>query len=399
MEVKSKPRLHASWIDFRAKEIVRRLQDKGYTSYLVGGCVRDLLVGLHPKDYDIATTALPNDVKKLIPGSYVIGKRFRLVLVKRGPDQFEVATFRRSQRADDIAEGDEAPVGDNFFGTAEEDALRRDFTINALFYDPVKDELIDYANAMVDIESQTVRMIGDPAARIKEDPIRSLRAIRFAHKVNFRIEASLREAIALHAADVALAVLPRRREEYLKLLRLKEPSRAFLEMWDLGLIHTCLPSLRPIFEDPARLEVFMNYLDRMDELVWDRDNTVELYTPLVLGFDQATHDLPGLEERRDQLFRVELGLFKSESADIFTALEAKSRLQSVDSFKKRGARRQSAFLSHPALPFALRLAAFERELSAEHLWFWIERIQPFGQISASSSAPSSASPVTGNPAH
>lgn len=374
MEVKSKPRLHASWIDPRAKEIVRRLQDKGFTTYLVGGCVRDLLVGIHPKDYDIATSALPNDVKRLVPASYVIGKRFRLVLVRRGPDQFEVATFRRSQRPEDLIDGEDAPVGDNYFGTPEEDALRRDFTINALFYDPIRDELIDFAKGLEDIENQTLRMIGDPSARILEDPIRSLRAIRLAHKVNFRLDPSLREAISKHTNEVAASILPRRREEYLKFLRLDEPGRAFLEMWDLGLLQTCFPSLVPVFENPERLEVFMNYLDRMDELCWDKSNPIELYTPLVLAFEQATQDLPNLEERRDQLFRVELGLFKAESAEIMAAFETRSRLHAVESFKKRGARRQSAFLAQPILPLAIRMAAFERELPPSHLWFWQEKV-------------------------
>ena len=169
LEIKQKPHLHASWIDPDAIEIVERLQRAGFTSYLVGGCVRDLLAGIHPKDYDIATNALPNEVKKKVWGSYVIGRRFRLVLVKRGEQQYEVATFRRSSKPEDFSEGEEQPVGDNFFGTPEEDALRRDFTINALFYDPIKDELIDYAKGLADIESCTLRMIGDPKTRILED--------------------------------------------------------------------------------------------------------------------------------------------------------------------------------------------------------------------------------------
>lgn len=389
MQVKSKPALHASWIDDRAKDIVKRLQNRGFKAYLVGGCVRDLLVGIHPKDFDIATSALPNEVKKNVPGSYVIGRRFRLVLVKRGLDQFEVATFRRASRPEDFIESTEntdapAPSGDNFFGTPEEDALRRDFTINALFYDPVSEELIDFANAMTDIKSQTLRMIGDPAARIVEDPIRSLRAIRFAHKLGFRIESSLRDAITQHTAEVGAAILPRRREEFLKLLRLSEPSRAFFEMWDLGLVHTCFPTLVPIFEDPERLEIFMNYLDRMDELVWNKDLTVELYLPLVLAFEKASEGLPDFERRRDQFFRDEVGLFKAEATEILYAFETKEKLHSIDSFKKRGSRRQSAFLSQPSLPLAFRLATFEHELAPSEYWFWHEKLfqrdHPSGQL-------------------
>ena len=176
MEIKQKPTLHASWIDPDAKEIVRLLQREGFTTYLVGGCVRDLLVGIHPKDFDIATSAEPNQIKRKIRGAYVIGRRFRLVLVKRGLQQYEVATFRRSMSEEDIealaATTEEDPEqtpspavsGDNYFGTPEQDALRRDFTINALFYDPVKNELIDYANGLADIERRLLRMNVDPVA-------------------------------------------------------------------------------------------------------------------------------------------------------------------------------------------------------------------------------------------
>lgn len=376
MQVNSKPALHASWIDPRAREIIKRLQSKGFMAYLVGGCVRDLLVGIHPKDFDIATSARPNEVKKVVPGSYVIGRRFRLVLVKRADDQFEVATFRRASRPEDFVEGEENPTGDNFFGTAEEDALRRDFTINALFYDPIAEELIDYANAMQDIHSRTLKMIGNPSTRIIEDPIRSLRAIRFAHKLGFRIDADLRAAMAKHTIEVGAAILPRRREEYLKFLRLADPARAFLEMWDLGLIHTCLPSLVEIFEQTERLEIFLNYLRRKDEICWDQKQTALLYTPLVLAFEQALKGTENFEEKRDRFFRDEVGLFKSEAEGIEYALQIRSKLHFVDSFQKRGSRRQAAFLAQPGLPLAFRVASFERELRPTDYWFWHERIMP-----------------------
>ena len=131
MEVQKKPHLHRDWVDPAAYEIVKSLHDAGYETYLVGGCVRDLLVGLHPKDYDIATMALPEEVRKLVPRAYIIGKRFRLVLVRRGESQFEVATFRRDFDPSDFPDG--PPMGDNVFGTSVEDAKRRDFTVNALF--------------------------------------------------------------------------------------------------------------------------------------------------------------------------------------------------------------------------------------------------------------------------
>lgn len=195
MNPNPKPFLSPEWIDPQALEIVRRLQGRGHTAFLVGGCIRDLLCGVVPKDYDIGTTAEPNQVRRIVPGSYVIGRRFRLVLVKRGDHQFEVATFRRESAPEDTAEGEEAPVGDNLFGTPEEDARRRDFTANSLFYDPIKAELIDFCGGKQDIDQRILKMIGDPKVRITEDPIRTLRALRFAHKLHFRLDSDLRAAI------------------------------------------------------------------------------------------------------------------------------------------------------------------------------------------------------------
>ncbi len=382
MKVKQKPSLHASWIDPDAIDVVRRLQSKGHTTYLVGGCVRDLLCNLHPKDYDIATSALPNEVRRLIYGSYVIGKRFRLVLVKRGSQQFEVATFRRASRVEDfeIPEGgspDEtpvAPVGDNFFGTPEEDALRRDFTINSLFYDPVKAELIDYSNGIADIEDRVMRMIGDPDVRIKEDPIRSLRALRLAHKLKFQVEGSLRHAILENAQLVATSVLPRRREEYLKFLHLHDPAAAFVELWDLGLLQHCLPGLVPVFADNERQEIFLHYLRHLPDFYVDSSNSLEVYTPFILGYRAAMEDQLPPPEEEELFYRNELGMFKAEIADLQSTLFLRNRLKEVELFKRRGVRRQRAFLSHPHMRLALKICQFERELHPSEVMFWLEML-------------------------
>jgi len=388
LEIKQKPQLHASWIDPNAKEIVKTLQREGFMSYLVGGCVRDLLAGIHPKDFDIATNAEPNQVKRKVWGSYVIGRRFRLVLVKRGDQQYEVATFRREISADELAQqamGDDqaideltpSPVqtqGDNFFGTPEQDALRRDFTINALFYDPIKDELIDYIHGLDDIKSQTLRMIGDPTARIIEDPIRSLRAIRLSHKIHFRIEESLRAAIQKNAAEVTRSVLPRRREEYLKFLRLPDPVPAWMELYDLGLVDQILPSLKPIFEDHGRREIFLHYLHRLEEICHDSSQPIEIYTPVVLAYQRAMDGHPEAEELLNRLMKDELMMFKSEQAIVLGGLELLANLEDIDSFKRRGYRRQQAFLKHESLHLALRVAKVEHHLPTATYWFWHDQL-------------------------
>ncbi|MGZ3743745.1 MAG: poly(A) polymerase, partial [Pseudobdellovibrionaceae bacterium] len=161
----TKPHLHEDWIDPYARDIVRILQDEGFETYLVGGCVRDLLAGIHPKDFDIATNAHPNQVRRKIPQAYVIGKRFRLVLVRRGDQQFEVATFRRAISAEELEDSEAEIIGDNYFGSCEEDAKRRDFTVNALFYDPIQQKILDYCEGLKDVENRTLRMIGDSVVR------------------------------------------------------------------------------------------------------------------------------------------------------------------------------------------------------------------------------------------
>jgi poly(A) polymerase len=370
VEIKQKPRLHATWIEPDAAQIVEKLQKAGFISYLVGGCVRDLLAGIHPKDFDIVTSALPNEVRKKIWGSYVIGRRFRLVLAKRGDQQYEIATFRREGKPEDFIEGEEAPIGDNFFGTPEQDAIRRDFTINSMFYDPIKDELIDYAGGLKDIEARIVRMIGDPATRIKEDAIRSLRAVRLAHKLCFQIEPSFRAAIQECAEDVVKSVLPRRREEYIKLLKLSEPLLAFNELYDLTLMEKLLPSLARVWQNIEALENFRIYFEQARRLIPVDKDPLETFIPFIYAFERAWPESESLAEAKDQFMRIELGMFKAEIAELEYIFENSKKLPELASFKKRGHRRQSAFLGQTYLPHMLHVAELDFSLPASELEGW-----------------------------
>jgi len=165
------------------------LKDAGYECYLVGGCVRDLLLGLHPKDFDVATNATPEQVKKLFKNGRIIGRRFQIVHVRFGREIIEVTTFRGPHEdATEHATDEGMLLRDNVYGTLEQDAWRRDFTVNALYY-TVKDfSIVDYTNGIKDLKFKTIRMIGDPNVRFKEDPVRMLRAIRFAAKLGFHIQ-------------------------------------------------------------------------------------------------------------------------------------------------------------------------------------------------------------------
>jgi len=177
-----------------ALKVLYRLRDGGYEAYLVGGSVRDLLLGGHPKDFDIATDATPEQVHGLFNNSRLIGRRFRLVHVRFGREIIEVATFRAPAGNEDddhqVAEGSGRVLRDNVWGSLEDDALRRDFTINSLYYGIGDFAILDYAGGVADIKARQLRLIGDPEQRYREDPVRMLRAARFAAKLDFDIEAS-----------------------------------------------------------------------------------------------------------------------------------------------------------------------------------------------------------------
>jgi poly(A) polymerase len=375
MEKRQKPRLHADWIDPDARSIVERLQKAGHTTYLVGGCVRDLLAGIHPKDYDIATSAHPEQVRKLIRGSYIIGKRFQLVLVKRGIHQFEVATFRRNALPEEI-EASELSFADNFFGTPQEDAQRRDFTINALFYDPVRDELIDYVEGMKDIEQGLIRMIGDPDYRLKEDPIRILRAIRLSHKLRFSIEETLRCAIEQNAQELTRSILPRKREEYFKLLRLDDPSLVFQELHDLKILSEILPTLATLWDLEANAGIFRHFLYRTHEIAHDSTSTTQLILPLILALNDILKLQPESDEKdfsvMDGFLKNEWGLFKTEQQSVYDALSLLKQLQEIDSLMRKGHRRQRNFFARENISLALTMAEANYLISGEQ---WVKILQ------------------------
>ncbi|MFG1487847.1 polynucleotide adenylyltransferase PcnB, partial [Oceanospirillum sp. HFRX-1_2] len=182
-----------SGISESALKVLYRLKKANYDAFLVGGCVRDALLDLHPKDFDVATNATPEQVNSLFHNARIIGRRFRIVHVRYGREIIEVTTFRAPHDTSDAkshaSQTDQGLlVRDNVFGTIEEDAMRRDFTINALYYNIRDFSIHDYAGGIRDIEQRLIRMIGDPETRYREDPVRMLRAVRFAAKLDFQIE-------------------------------------------------------------------------------------------------------------------------------------------------------------------------------------------------------------------
>jgi len=224
-------------VDPEALKVLYRLKDAGFKAYIVGGGVRDLLLGRRPKDFDIGTDAHPYQIKKLFRNCFIIGRRFRLAHIRFGTKVIEVATFRRQVTEDELAEAHDPLIHhDNTFGTAEEDAFRRDFTLNALFYDIATFSIIDYVGGLEDLRSRIIRCIGDPVLRFREDPVRMQRAVSFAARLGFTIDPPILEAIATERQRIALAAPARLAEEYYKILRSGGAERTFRELHRLGLL-------------------------------------------------------------------------------------------------------------------------------------------------------------------
>lgn len=228
-----------SQIDENSLKVLYRLHRNGYQAFLVGGSVRDLLLGRAPKDFDIGTDATPQQVKKLFRNCFLVGRRFRLAHVRFGRDEvIEVATFRRHPHPDELPDD---PDEHNFFvqnqfGTPREDAFRRDFTINALFYNIADFSVIDHVGGLQDLQNRRLRVIGDPKVRFTEDPVRMLRALEFSARLDFSLDANTLEGIAQKAPLIAEAAPARVREELLQLFRLGVGAAVLRQAQELGLL-------------------------------------------------------------------------------------------------------------------------------------------------------------------
>jgi len=229
-------------IDRNVLKVLYRLIDAGFVAYLVGGAVRDLMLGKRPKDFDVGTSAHPHQVRELFRNSRLIGRRFRLVHVFFGPQNIEVATFR-CRGEEQVAEQDLLIRHDNTFGTPEQDAERRDFTVNALFYDPRTFHVIDFVGGLSDIRAGLIRTVGDPEVRVQEDPVRMMRAVRFSAKLGFEIEPATRAAIERHRELLMKASPPRLVEEVYRAFAAKGAARALALSEQLGLLEVMLPRL------------------------------------------------------------------------------------------------------------------------------------------------------------
>jgi poly(A) polymerase len=237
-----------SQIDENTLKVLYRLHRNGYQAFLVGGSVRDLLLNRAPKDFDIGTDATPQQVKKLFRNCFLVGRRFRLAHVRFGRDEvIEVATFRRHPHPDEFPEDPEEHsfFVQNQFGTPREDAFRRDFTINALFYNIADFSIVDHVGGLQDLENRQLRVIGDPRLRFAEDPVRMLRALEFSARLDFSLDAQTLEGIREKAPLLAGAAPARVREKLMQFFRLGVGAAVLQQAQTLGLLQPMLAGYQP----------------------------------------------------------------------------------------------------------------------------------------------------------
>src|SRR4051812_32519839 len=340
-------------IDPDALKVLYRLHEHSHTAYLVGGSVRDLLLGRRPKDFDIGTSAHPHQVKKLFRNCWIIGRRFRLAHVKYGPKTIEVATFRRqvdpADLPSDAALNDAAldavpesplPEGasaeeqilsegthlarvrahdrlihrDNTFGTPEEDAFRRDFTINALFYDIGSYSIIDYVNGLQDLEARLIRSIGDPAVRFLEDPVRMLRAVVLAARLDFDIDEPILDAIETYRHEIGRAAPARMLEEFFKILRSGSAEKSLRMLKQTKLLRAIAPELDEapdaVWESIARIDRYRQQFPSAPDTLTNAMLAGTLLVPLGVAGRRQRFAADPLERR------VELGMLQMPRRDV-----------------------------------------------------------------------------------
>ena len=252
-------------VSYAARTVTRRLQDAGFKAFVVGGAVRDLMLGLEPKDFDIATDATPEAVKPLFRRAFIIGRRFRLVHVHVGNEVIEVSTFRAPQKAEESTDEHGRLLSDNVYGTQAQDAARRDFTINALYFDPATEEVWDYVGGVADVRSRKLKLIGPPVTRFREDPVRMLRAVRLATKVGVTIDKRTADPIPRLASLMQNVPPARLFDEMQKLLLSGHAAETLKALRKHGLAHGLLPLLDVIMEQPLGqkfIDVALSHTDR-----------------------------------------------------------------------------------------------------------------------------------------
>jgi poly(A) polymerase len=390
------PEVDPARIDQDALKVIHRLHQRGRQAYLVGGCVRDLLLGRKPKDFDIATSAHPNEVRGIFSNSRLIGRRFRLAHVYfKGGKIIEVSTFRSTPMMEvpEVAAGGPEEVSsqstngngngadlfitqDNVFGTAEQDARRRDFTINGLFYDVEVGQVIDYVRGRRDLEARLVRTIGDPEVRMREDPVRILRAVRFACKLGFDIESRTYAAMEGAVEDLPRCAPARLLEETFRLLRGGVSACSIRLLSALDALKVLLP---PVYEYMRRwghehektFYAFASALDRRVESLGPPEDAVLLAT-LLLPITRSTLASQGSGDSPPKLAQAVEDLLRDLTRDARLPRRIAQRCrmilmaQPILSGQRAPRRSPGNFRRFPLFEEALTLFALSVDATGEH---------------------------------
>ena len=362
-------------------ETVKTLQRKGHEAYLVGGAVRDLLLGLDPKDYDVATSATPQQIKRLFRRAFIIGRRFRLVHVIISRETIEVATFRKAPGKTDSGEEGSIRQDDNTYGTSSEDALRRDLTINALMLDPVRKRVLDYTDGIKDIKNRTLRVIGVPKERYLEDPVRMMRLLRLSARLGYDVSpSSLRVVKGL---SPALRDIPPARlfDEFTKAVFSEASRTAFSNFVEHGIAHELFPHLRD-FDQRG--------FDFIDEALHSTDQISRKHEHGSLSFVVSTLFWPLVSERWAQASEknsAKMSLMRELYADcqieeskivprslrakVWEIWEYQSRFQNLKGKRKALKIDPRGYAVRKALAF-LRLRTEAGEIGPDLLEWWVD---------------------------
>jgi len=307
---KSKHKIKIDQIDDGAIEILETLQENGFKAYLVGGSVRDLLLGYTPKDYDISTNALPEEVKEIFPSCFLVGKRFRLAHVRLDHKVYEVSTFRKGDNEDDTL-----IYNDNEWGTEQEDVMRRDFTVNGLFYDNRKEVIIDYVGGVEDAKKNILRCIGNPHIRFKQDPVRMIRLLKFRARFGLVPDEEMLEALFALRSEVLKSSPARMLEEFLRMLESGASVPFLKNLQEHGFLQILLPNLAGFFETPLENTIY-NFLGEVDRIV-----VAERKRPPRRSVLVACLVFPILQDHSHELYKqnpkkVHLGKIYQEAQDL-----------------------------------------------------------------------------------
>ncbi len=367
-------------VSFGARKVCEVLQANGHKAYVVGGAVRDLMLGVRPKDFDVATDAHPEDVHRLMRRSRIIGRRFKLVHALFGDEVVEVSTFRAGDGTDQTDEHGRV-LRDNVYGNREQDAARRDFTINALYYDPATGQVLDFHRGVRDLKGRTLRIIGDPRARFREDPVRMLRAVRLAAKLDFRIDPKTRAPIKEMAELIDHVPTARVFDEMLKLLLSGHANACLQRLRTEGLHHGLLPILDVIVEQPLGRKFVNLALDQTDRRIRE-DRPVSpafLFAALLwhevraawkARTDNGERPIAALHEAMDEVLDRQTDKLAIPRR-LTTTMKEIWTLQ--PRFEQRSGRRPFALLEHPRLRAGydfLMLRAESGEVPMELIDWW-----------------------------